>query len=297
MRARLGLVVLTSLEAACGRVRAAQPSDALAGPVVPSAADASAGGEEGRGRSIFEIEVSAAGEEEAKLESIVATLDALLASESVWVDFETVAMEHPQIFVGPEFRQPGMPDGMADPSAAASLVSGSDGRFHVFSAILGVTGTYYPKGDDYEGTCESPQGARISCRGTAFRQNYSNELAVTHGIGLVSEDARELVSIEIGRAIFDRYNSPSIIRRSCTYNTVAHELTHTIGKDQEEHWTIVVDSDQPVPRGVPQLSYLFGSVVQCSWLQDQGAIGAGDDELRACVRKFGVDRFSSESCE
>jgi hypothetical protein len=242
------------------------------------------------------LQVSAAGQEKAKLDSVVATLDSLLASPELWKDFAVVVAQYPKIFVGPEYRQQGMAAGMADSAGATSFLQGSDSQTHTFEAILGLTGTYYQKGSDYVGTCSNPAGKSKSCRATELGQNYSNQFVATHGSGLILPSSRELVSIEIGREVFDRYNSASVTRRSCTYNTVAHEWTHTIGKDQQRHRALVLDTGAAVPGGVPKLSYLFGSVVQCSWLQARGGIGTLDSDLRACVAKFGAEKFNSLQC-
>lgn len=274
----LSVVVLAGLVAGCA---GSQPSNTIT--ALPTSAPPQ-----------LAIKVSAAGEEKAKLEAAVATVDALLASQELWDDFAAVAAEYPQIFVGPEYQQSGLPTGMTDPAGALALLRNSDGRFHVFESVLALTGTYYNKGDDYVGTCTNPSGAGIPCRGTAIRQNYSNELVVTHGIGLNLPSGRELVSIEIGRGIFNRYNASSTTRKSCTYNTLAHEWTHTIGKNQNSHWTIVVD-EAPSP-SAPIISYLLGSVVQCSWLKRQGGIGTQGIHLKECVRRFGVNQFNSLQC-
>lgn len=266
------------------------PPDPAAAAAQPAAA-----------QSRLAIEVSGAGEEKAKLQAIVATIDQMFATPELWRDFATVAAQYPQIFVGPDYQQQGLPRGMADPAGAAGLLRNSTNSYHFFSAILGVTGTYYKQGPDYAGTCTNPNKSddTISCRGTGIRQNYSNNLVVTHGIGMVLADAHELVSIEIGREVFDRYNSSSKLKRSCTYNTLAHEWTHTIGKNQERHVTIVVDSDEKVPKSAVKLSHLFGSVVQCSWLRSQGEIGLKNDDkaLKACVTNFGADQFLSSKCQ
>lgn len=245
----------------------------------------------------LEIEVSAANEERVKLQEIVDTVDKMFSSKKLWHDFEVVSAQYPQIFIGPDYQQKNLPTGMADSFGAASVLQNSYGKYHVFQSIFGVTGTYYPKGRDYVGKCYNPEKKEIQCYGTEFGQNYSNKLVVTHGIGLILPDKRELVSIEIGREILKRYNSPSIIKKSCMYNTLAHEWTHTIGKDETDLSSIVVDSDRRVPVKAVKLSYLFGSVAQCSWLQSQGEIGSQEKDLKSCVQRFGVDQFLSLQCD
>jgi hypothetical protein len=232
--------------------------------------------------SILTIGIAAAGEELTRLQAAVATLDGLFAQEQLWRNFEIVARQHPRIFVGPSFGT----NGTATPAEALALLHGRNGAYTPFPAQLSLTGTYYNQGPDFTGRCRNPAGVEIDCRNTAIRQNYSNLLAVTHGIGLFAANRREIVSIEIGREIFDRYNSTSAVRRSCTFNTLAHEWTHTIGKVQDAHWAVVEDTGVSVAPGVPRLSYLFGAVAQCTWLQGQGgtqALASAARFLRKCA--------------
>lgn len=246
----------------------------------------------------FELEIAASGDERAKLQDIVNELKTAFSAPGLWQDFVQVTQIYPRVYVGEDYAQTGQKPGYADAAGAADFLRSSASGFPTFRAFIGLTGTYYPKGDDYVGTCTDPSGHKIRCRATKIRQNYSNDLAVTQGVGSIQTGELEQVSIEIGREIFDRYNSTSLTRKSCTYNTVAHEWTHTIGRDQERHWSIVVDTNPPgVPSGTPKLSYLFGSVVQCRWLRDHAQILATPSALQACVEKFGADRFRSSQCQ
>ncbi len=242
--------------------------------------------------SALEIGVAAAGEERIKLEAAWATVEGLMAQETLWKNFQTIAAQHTQIYVGREFST----SGMASPAQALAVLRGNNPAYRLSPAQLTLTGTYYDKGADYVGTCTNPTGQTVNCRATFIRQSYSNELVVTHGIRLYVPDGREIASIEIGRQVFDRYNSTSKVRKSCTFNSLAHEWTHTIGKVQNQHWSIVVDTDVSVAQGVPQLSYLFGSVAQCTWLQGERSIGATEADLKACVSKFAAVPFPASSC-
>jgi len=246
-------------------------------------------------RGYLHLEVSASGEEKSKLDDVIATVDGLLASTGFWNNFALVAAKYPAIYVGPEYKQEGMTPGSADAQGAASFLRNPGSQYHTFAAVVGLTGTYYKQGDDYTGTCTNPAGESTSCRATKYTQNYSNMFVGTGGIGKNLPSSRELVSIDIGREVFDRYNG-STISKSCTYNTLAHEWTHTIGKNQPEHWAITVDTaDKSIPSSVPLLPYLLGSVIQCSWLQNQGALQNKD--LSSCVEMFGVTKFNSLLCK
>ncbi len=238
------------------------------------------------------MEVAAAGEELTRLRSAWETVQSLMAQEQLWTNFTTAARQHPRIYVGPSFGS----DGTLTADEALALLRGRNSPFIFFPALLTLTGTYYDKGDDYSGWCRNPSNQQVTCRATHVAQNYSNLLAVTHGIGLFPDDSRELVAIEIGRQIFRRYTIGSRISRSCTFNTLAHEWTHTIGKDQKHHWSVVEDTNVGVPQGVPRLSYFFGSVVQCTWLQGEGEIGQSEADLKACVARFAAVPFPSSLC-
>jgi hypothetical protein len=243
--------------------------------------------------SLFRLGIAAAGDERTALERAALELERLLAQPVLWTNFQTISAQYPKIYVGPSFSA----DGTASPAQALALLRGTNSNYVFFPAQLVLTGTYYGQGPDYIGTCTNPAGQQLDCRRTAIKQNFSNMLAVTHGIGLTTANGREAVSVEIGREIFDRYNPKnSKLRRSCTYNTLAHEWTHTIGKSQSAHWAVVEDTDVPSANGAPQLSYLFGAVAQCTWLQQEREIGAGPTDLKACARKFSAVPFPNSLC-
>ncbi len=243
------------------------------------------------------LQVSAAGTEAVNLRAAIAAINDTLAKDVFWERFADISARYQEIWIGPEYRQEGLPAGMADADGAVAIVRNTEGAYHRFQSAIVLTGTYYSKGDDYVGSCSNPAGDAKGCRASRFNQNYSNKMVVTHGIGLQGEDGRELVSIELGREVFDRYNSDSVFRKSCTYNSIAHEWMHTLGKNQENHWTVVVDTGRNISSDAVKLSYLFGSAVQCCWLQDEGEIGPSKTELYACVDRFGAARFNSGECQ
>lgn len=234
--------------------------------------------------------------ERAQLLSAVAEVDRVLASESFWQSFGMVARAQHRIRVGEDYHGDGPAPGYASAEGAIALLRGESGDAQVFSAQVVLTGTYYNQGDEFSGTCLSPDESRtVSCRATEFRQNYSNMLVATHGIGRHRDDEREWVSIEIGRQVFKRFLSDDPFKQSCTFNTLAHEWVHTIGRAQGDHWSIAVDEN--LVQGEATLTYLFGSVVQCTWLGEHGHIAGTPDALLTCVARFGVDQFNSRQCD
>lgn len=242
--------------------------------------------------------IAAADSERTKLEDAVAIVDGILASPKFWADFATVAADYPAIQVGSAYSGGGPRAGFADPASALAFLKNAGNKQWIFLARVALTGTYYSPGPDYSGTCtaiDNGQRRSIDCRGTAVKQNYSNRLVVTHGIGSYESSGREHVSIELGRTIFARYDNADVKKKSCTFNSLAHEWVHTIGKPQNAHWSIAEDND--IRAGVTQLTYLTGSVAQCSWLQSKGHIGAGTPALKACVVNYGVDQFKSNQCD
>jgi hypothetical protein len=243
-------------------------------------------------------EVVAAESERSKLAEAVATVDDILSSSKFWDDFATVAADYSEIQVGNAYSGGGPRAGFADPASALAFLKNADKKHSIFPARVTLTGTYIYPILEYFGTCsavENGQQKTIGCQGTEYRQNYSNRFVVTHGIGSYGSDGREHVSIELGRPMFARYDKSDVKKKSCVMNSLAHEWVHTIGKPQNGHWSIAVDNE--VRPGVTQLTYLAGSVAQCSWLQSNKHIGAGTAALKACVADFGVDQFRSNQCD
>lgn len=97
------------------------------------------------------------------------------------------------------------------------------------------------------------------------------------------------------------FQSQDIVERSCAINTAAHEYAHTISTMPVRYdaaFTDTNDRQELIPNrrnpGTPVASYLIGTVAQCTWLQDQGRVGAGG--LQACVQTFGVAAMNLERC-
>jgi hypothetical protein len=74
-------------------------------------------------------------------------------------------------------------------------------------------------------------------------------------------------------------------------------MTHTISNSPQFVILVLEDEGSGGP-GVgtttPIASYLVGSVAQCTYLQQEGRIQAGD--LKSCVATFGISSFASNRC-
>ena len=248
----------------------------------------------------FDLTVAAAGDERTDLQSAVDEARAMVASAAFWTNLKTIASGQGEIWIGPDYRQPGHAAGAADAGGLIALLQGKAG-YRAFPASVALSGTYYPIGDDYRGTCANATGSTVPCRATYFGQNYDNMTVVTFGLG---RDGRnrpgvEPVAIVIGRQVFDRYRGASNMRRSCTHNTLVHEWTHTFSMG-DNHNPVVVDTGPlgaPASSGtLPLASYTVGSVAQCTWLQQRGDIARDAGALKACVAKFGTTAVNSNSC-
>lgn len=100
----------------------------------------------------------------------------------------------------------------------------------------------------------------------------------------------------IARGHLWNWNHSNPVIRSCAINTVAHEISHTVVIDPATYRYAFSDFDRfSTSAPTPSASYLIGSVAQCTWLQEQGRIGAG--ELRTCLAVFGVRHFNSLRCQ
>src|SRR4028118_857510 len=99
--------------------------------------------------SVAALGVAASGDERTRLEAAVRTVDALMAQDLLWNNFLSVAAHYPRIFVGPDFSA----DGTVDAAGALALLRGRNNAYRMFPVQVTLTGTYYPKGDDYVGTC------------------------------------------------------------------------------------------------------------------------------------------------
>lgn len=166
----------------------------------------------------FKVSVSAAGAEKEELSSALSAVNKLMVSREFWNNFLSVVSGYGKVYVGPNYREQGMPPGMASQQGALRLLqtphtvpvdpNNTAQKFRVAETIIGLTGTYWPKGPDFTGQCTRTVNGKtdtVACRGTEFKQSYSNEIVVTHGIGPtkpgveLSSTNPEIASIEIGR--------------------------------------------------------------------------------------------------
>lgn len=128
-------------------------------------------------------------------------------------------------------------------------------------------------------------------------QDFERELA-SAGEG---PGSGRFADMNLGRAILAQYGSGDVVERSCAINAAAHEYAHTISTLPVKFSNAFTDTTTGEVRirnrrhpGSPVASYLIGAVAQCTWLQTQGRIGAG--EIRACVEVFGTNRFNNLRC-
>ncbi len=107
-------------------------------------------------------------------------------------------------------------------------------------------------------------------------------------------------SMRIGRVHYDRYlNGQNLVERSCAFNTLAHEISHTLSKQAGTNLQYIMDTESGRPQpavGVPYASYLIGTVAQCTFLQNQGRITT-DAQFKSCLQVFGTATFNSNSCD
>ena len=107
------------------------------------------------------------------------------------------------------------------------------------------------------------------------------------------------------------YTSGDVVKKSCAINSMAHEMSHLIGRRGASGFeTVFHDSAAGAQCKKPSnadamsvASYLVGSVAQCIWLQRQGRLAKDDSKGRGstasmedCVRVFGVIAFNRARC-
>lgn len=108
------------------------------------------------------------------------------------------------------------------------------------------------------------------------------EHSTTFGRGLISLNAN----------VRANWQATDPRTRSLAINSMAHEFSHTLSSKPDRLVMIFTDSGYKWAwlRGRPPVaSYTIGSVAQCSWLEEQGAMPEG---LTACLRRYGVRRFT-----
>jgi len=118
-----------------------------------------------------------------------------------------------------------------------------------------------------------------------------DETAMAGWTGYHDEKGNALGSMTLGRAHIARWLSRDVVEKSCSINTVTHEISHTvvIGETGFAHALMDEDLSPPVIG-----SYFVGTVAQCTWLQEQGRVSASD--FAGCVRVFGYNRFDTRRC-
>jgi len=90
-----------------------------------------------------------------------------------------------------------------------------------------------------------------------------------------------------------RWRSGTPIGRSCAVNSMAHELTHTIWNSAEGSQVFVDRGHEDVPDR-PMVSYVVGSVAQCTMLERTGDLSG---PFSACVAKWGTTWHHTDDCE
>lgn len=91
--------------------------------------------------------------------------------------------------------------------------------------------------------------------------------------------------IRIGPDVLTRWQSTNVIERSCAINTVAHELSHTLSRQEDRYLPIFLDTPVEPSKGT-YASYVMGNLAQCAYLVRQSRIA--DGTVADCVAHFGV---------
>lgn len=180
----------------------------------------------------------------------------------------------------------------------ADVVALKNEALHKFRSHFVLHGTYFETGKVFTGVCQN-SGQRRDCNTYQFEENRNNDFVATRIVTLGEDSVLESV---IGRKIHERWRSKSDERKSCAINTFTHELMHAFSNIpttgfHENYFVDTIDLNAPVQaRGYPLATYLAGTVAQCTWLQNEGAIKRSDEALRSCVTKFGLNQFNSDAC-
>jgi len=91
----------------------------------------------------------------------------------------------------------------------------------------------------------------------------------------------------------ERWRTGTPNGRSCAVNTLAHEITHTIPKTAGSGYYLFADRGRKDEPKQALVSYVVGSVAQCTMLENEGALGGS---FPACVEKWGTNGFNSGDC-
>lgn len=102
--------------------------------------------------------------------------------------------------------------------------------------------------------------------------------------------------IQLGRSVLTQWSAAQVLRKSCAINSMAHELAHTVPQKQGEYIDLFTDDGRwwATCRDRALVSYTFGSVAQCVYLQEKGDPLGRD--LKECVKHWGTNQFYSHDC-
>lgn len=170
---------------------------------------------------------------------------------------------------------------------------------HKFRSHFVLHGTYFNTGNVLSGQC-SLGTQTTPCQAYQFEDNRDNEIAATRVVTLGPDSVMESV---IGRRLHDRWHGPSLERKSCAINTFSHELIHAFSASAtitylSNYFVDTITLNMPSKtEDYATATYLVGTVAQCTWLQNAGAIAADNGAIKACAAKFGVSSFNSDECK
>ncbi len=245
----------------------------------------------------FNITVSAGGEEAEELSTLVDETKEILQSELFQSDLRNFLGSDTEVVVSLGN------DGSVSTKSLDDVLALLSGKtdFTPFPSMLSLTGTYYDQGKKYKGDCVNDEGKQLPCATYAFVQNHSNEHVATHGLMRKAKNSeKELLAIEIGRTIHNRFRSQNTVEKSCAINTLAHEWVHTFstGNEHINYFIDTVSGEMPESqKALPLASYLIGSAAQCSWLQNKAIIDTSTDAYGQCMAVFGARAFNSARCD
>ena len=102
--------------------------------------------------------------------------------------------------------------------------------------------------------------------------------------------------MRIGRVHLDRFVTGNVLEKSCAINTLAHEISHTLGSSPTNLQSYFLDIPEgKEPEGVPVASYLVGTIAQCTYLEEKGRIES--NQFTECVKLFVPQPFPSKLCD
>lgn len=111
------------------------------------------------------------------------------------------------------------------------------------------------------------------------------------------QDGISTAGMDLGRAHLERWRSKDLVEKSCSINTMAHEISHTLSHHETQHLEYFLDTgDVSSARTKPIASYFVGSLAQCSWLQDNNRVEKTKEALQNCLATFRTNEFRSGRC-